>query len=144
ELVRACVESAGGRVIKRTGDGALARFDGPGQTIAAADELLRELAQLGLQLRVGVHSGECEVIGDDLAGLAVHIGARVAAKAAPGELLVSSTVTELLVGSGLRFTDRGVHHLKGVPGEWRLHALAEQEADSSPRRIEPPGVRMTP
>jgi class 3 adenylate cyclase len=144
ELVRACVESAGGRVIKRTGDGALARFDGPGQAIAAADELLRDVAQLGLQLRVGVHSGECEVIGDDLAGLAVHIGARVAAKAAPGELLVSSTVTELLVGSGLRFTDRGVHHLKGVPGEWRLHALAEQEADSSPRRIEPPGVRMTP
>jgi class 3 adenylate cyclase len=142
-LVRAHVERAGGRVIKSLGDGALAAFDGPARAIRAAEELVREAQQLGLELRAGVHTGECEAVGDDLSGLAVHIGARVADRAAPGEVLVSGTVKELVMGSGLRFADRGVHQLKGVPGKWRLYALAEEQADARAEHIEPPGVHMT-
>jgi class 3 adenylate cyclase len=91
-----------------------------------AEALNDEVAELGIQLRSGIHTGECEVIGDDLGGLAVHIGARVGALAGPGEIVVSSTVKELVVGSDMQFADRGEHELKGVPGSGHLYALGEE------------------
>ena len=112
-----------GRQIATTGDGALAAFDGPARAIGAARAIHRAVAGLGLTLRSGLHTGECETLGDDLGGIALHIGARVAECAAPGEVLVSSTVKDLVAGSNLRFTERGTHALKGVPGEWRLFAV---------------------
>jgi class 3 adenylate cyclase len=129
-LIRGHVEASGGRVIKSTGDGALATLPGPARAVRCARDLLREVGELDLELRAGVHTGECEAIGDDIGGLAEHIGARVAASARPGEVLVSSTVKDLVVGSGLRFDDRGEHDLKGVPGSWRLYALADSAADT--------------
>jgi class 3 adenylate cyclase len=131
-LTRTRVEDAGGRVIQHTGDGALATFPGPARAVRCAGDLLREAEELEIPLRAGVHTGECEAIGDDPRGLAVHIGARVAALAGPGEVLVSSTVKDLVVGSGLGFTDRGEHDLKGVPGPWRLYALADGASDAQP------------
>ncbi len=118
-----------GRVIKTTGDGILASFDGPARAVRAGISL-RDAApsELGVQLRVGVHTGECEAIGDDLGGIGVHIAARVQAAAEPGEVLVSSTVKDLVVGSGLRFADRGEHALKGLPDPWRLHAVVTDGA----------------
>ena len=102
----------------------LASFDGPARAITAAAEIGRALEPLDLPIRAGVHTGECERIGDDLGGIAVHIGARVSSAAAPGEVLVSQTVRDLVVGSGIEFEDRGSHELKGVPGDWRLFAVA--------------------
>ena len=130
-LLRDQVEGFGGRVVKSTGDGALASFLGPARAIRCAQDLLRAVEELGLTLRAGVHTGECEAIGEDLGGLAVHIGARVAAHAQPGEVLVSSTVKDLVVGSGLQFADQGEHDLKGVPGTWRIYAV-EHEAPGEP------------
>ena len=112
-----------GREVKTVGDGFLATFDGPARAIRCADALRGELASLGLEVRSGIHTGEVELIGDDLGGIAVNIGARIGAEAVAGEVLVSSTVRELVVGSGLEFADRGVRSLKGVPGEWRLFAI---------------------
>jgi class 3 adenylate cyclase len=114
-----------GRVVKSTGDGLLATFDGPARAVRAG-AAMRDAAskELDIRLRVGVHTGECEVIGDDLGGIGVHIAARVQAAAEPEEVLVSSTVRDLVVGSGLRFDDRGEHDLKGVPMPWRLFALS--------------------
>ena len=106
------------------GDGVLAAFDGPARAIGCACAIRDSVGGLGLQIRAGLHTGECEVMGSKLGGLAVHIGARVAAHAGPGEVLVSGTVKDLVVGSGIRFEDRGTHVLKGVPGEWRLFAVA--------------------
>ena len=126
-LVRAEVERRRGRFIKSLGDGTLATFDGPARAIEGAAAIRDAIAQLGLQIRAGLHTGECELIGDDVGGLAVHIGARVAATAQPGEIRVSRTVADLVAGSGLRFEDRGEHELKGVPGSWRLLAVAEPE-----------------
>jgi len=117
---RRSVEAERGRLVKNTGDGVLASFDGPARAIHAARELQDSLEPLGLQIRSGVHTGECERIGDDLGGIAVHIGARVGSAAGPGEVLVSQTVRDLVVGSGIEFEDRGQRELKGVPGEWRL------------------------
>jgi class 3 adenylate cyclase len=131
-LTRARVEDAGGRVVQHTGDGALATFPGPARAVRCASDLVHEAEELDLPLRAGVHTGECEAIGDDPRGLAVHIGARVAARAGPGEVLVSRTVKDLVVGSGLRFDDRGEHDLKGVPGPWRLYALAHGASDAQP------------
>lgn len=113
-----------GREIDTAGDGFLAAFDGPGRAVACAQTLAREMSRLGLEIRAGVHTGECEVMGDKLSGIAVHIGARVAALARAGEVLVSGTVKDLVAGSGLVFDDRGVRALRGVPGEWRLYAVA--------------------
>ena len=112
-----------GREINTTGDGFVASFDGPARGIRCAKAVIESTRKLGVQLRVGLHTGECEVRGDDLAGLAVHIAARVGALAAPREVLVSSTVRDLVVGSGLEFADRGEHELKGVPGFWKLFAV---------------------
>ena len=114
-----------GRWVKTMGDGFLATFDGPARAIRCAQSI-REAArsQFGLEVRTGLHTGEIELMGDDVGGMAVHIGARVGAAAGPGEVLVSGTVKDLVVGSGLDFDDRGEHELKGVPGAWRLWAVA--------------------
>lgn len=118
-----------GRVIKSTGDGILASFDGPARAVRAGMALRdRAPSDLGVELRVGIHTGECEVIGDDLGGIGVHIAARVQGAAHPGEVLVSSTVKNLVVGSELRFADRGEHALKGVPELWQLHAAIADES----------------
>ena len=113
-----------GRHIDSAGDGILASFDGPARAIRCGEAIRDTLRGLGLDVRAGVHTGECEVMGDNLAGLAVHIGARVSAAAGAGEILVSGTVHDLVVGSGIVFEDRGMRPLKGVPGEWRLYAVA--------------------
>ena len=123
-LVREQLERFRGREIDTTGDGFLAAFDGPARAVRAATAIVTGLREAGLDVRVGLHTGECEVIGPALGGIAVHIGARVAALANGGEVLVSSTVKDLVAGSGLCFTDRGVHTLKGVPGEWHLYAAS--------------------
>jgi pimeloyl-ACP methyl ester carboxylesterase len=114
-----------GRLVKTMGDGLFGAFDGPARAVRAG-VALRDAAsdELGVQLRVGVHTGECEVLGDDLGGIGVHIAARVQGAADPGEVLVSSTVKDLVVGSGLRFDDRGEYPLKGLSDRWRLHAVA--------------------
>jgi class 3 adenylate cyclase len=112
-----------GTEIKTIGDGFLATFDGPARAVNCAAAIVDSLADLNLPIRAGVHTGECELLGDDVAGIAVHIGARVMERAGPGEVLASSTVKDLVFGSGLQFSDRGVHALRGVPDEWRLFAL---------------------
>jgi class 3 adenylate cyclase len=112
-----------GREVKTAGDGFLATFDGPARAIRCACAISDAVRLLGIETRAGLHTGECEVIGDDIGGIAVHIGARVAALAGSGEVLVSSTVRDLVAGSGLGFQEHGLHTLKGVPGEWRLFAV---------------------
>jgi class 3 adenylate cyclase len=111
-----------GRLVRSTGDGILATFDGPARAIRCAGAIRDGLRGLGIGIRAGLHTGEVEMRADDLGGIAVHIGARVAALAAAGEILISSTVKDLVVGSGILFADRGTHILKGVPGEWRVFA----------------------
>lgn len=112
-----------GREVDRAGDGLLATFDGPARAIRCACSIRDRLRQLGLSVRIGLHTGECELVSGAIGGVAVHIGARVAAKADADEVLVSSTVKDLVAGSGLEFADRGLHVLKGVPDEWRLYAV---------------------
>jgi pimeloyl-ACP methyl ester carboxylesterase len=116
------VESQRGVVVKRTGDGLLATFDGPGRGVKAARAIGDAVRPLGIEVRAGLHTGEVERRGDDVAGIGVHIGARVGALAGPGEVLVTGTVKDLVTGSGLEFDDRGARELKGVPGEWHLWA----------------------
>jgi pimeloyl-ACP methyl ester carboxylesterase len=111
-----------GRKLDTAGDGLFAAFDGPARAVRCGAALARAVQPLGVQLRVGVHTGECEVLGDKYSGMAVHLGARVAAVAEPGQVLVSSTVKNLVVGSGIHFDDLGRHGLKGVPAEWHLFA----------------------
>jgi class 3 adenylate cyclase len=120
--VRAQLERFGGREVATTGDGFFASFSSPTQAVRCALAVEDVVRTLGVQIRAGVHTGEVEVRGTDLGGLAVHIGARVAAAARPGEVLVSSTVKDLLAGTEVAFEDRGEHELKGVPGSWRLFA----------------------
>ncbi|MFL5898146.1 MAG: adenylate/guanylate cyclase domain-containing protein [Solirubrobacterales bacterium] len=122
-IVRRQLSLHRGREVKTMGDGFLATFDGPARAIRCARALQGEVARLGLEVRAGIHTGEVELIGDDVGGMAVNIGARIGALAGPGEVLVSSTVRELVVGSGLEFADRGARALKGAPGEWRLFAV---------------------
>jgi class 3 adenylate cyclase/alpha-beta hydrolase superfamily lysophospholipase len=117
------VERQRGRVVKTTGDGLLATFDGPARGVRAAQAIVDRSHLLQLQVRAGLHTGEVELRGEDVAGMAVHIGARIGALAGPDEVLVSRTVTDLVVGSGLEFEDRGTHELKGVPGEWPVFAV---------------------
>ena len=123
-IVRRELARYGGREVETSGDGFFATFDGPTRAMRCAFAMRDAVGLLGLDVRAGLHSGECEVRDDKIAGIAVHIGARVAAGAAAGEVLVSSTVKDLVIGSAFRFTDRGLHALKGVPGEWRLYAAA--------------------
>ncbi len=119
-VVRANLERFGGREVETAEDSFLVTFRGPGQAIRCADAIVNATRPLGIQVRAGIHSGECEVVEDGLRGIAVHIAARVSAVAGPGEIVVSRTVKDLAAGSGIRFWDRGAHALKGVQGEWEL------------------------
>jgi class 3 adenylate cyclase len=112
-----------GRELKTTGDGFFAAFDGPARAVRCAQAIAGAAGGLGLGVRAGLHTGECELRGEDLAGLAVHIGSRVANLAAPGEVLVTSTVRDLVVGSGIEFDERGEQALRGVPESWRIFAV---------------------
>jgi class 3 adenylate cyclase len=123
-IVRSQLSRFRGREVKSVGDGFLATFDGPQRAIRCSMAVREAVAPLGIEVRAGLHTGECEIRGDDVGGIAVHIGARVSAMAGPGEVLVSSTLRDLVAGSGLAFEDRGTHTLKGVPGEWRLFSVA--------------------
>jgi class 3 adenylate cyclase len=131
ETVRHHLERHRGKLVKGTGDGVMATFDGPARAITCAVAIRDALKGLALDVRAGIHCGEIEIRGDDVAGIAVHTAARVAALASTGEVLVSRTVTDLVAGSGIEFIDRGEHELKGVPGSWRLFGVADQ---SPPRR----------
>ena len=121
--VRRDLEQYRGTEVKTTGDGFLAAFDGPARAIRCAQAMVADAHSLGVEVRIGLHTGECEVRGEDLAGIAVHIGARIAALAGDGEVLVTSTVRDLVAGSEIEFVDRGEHSLKGVPGTWRVLAV---------------------
>jgi class 3 adenylate cyclase len=123
-VVRSQLARFRGREVNTSGDGFLAMFDGPQRAIRCAMSIRDAVQSLGIEVRAGLHTGECEVRGDDIGGIAVHIGARVSALAGPNDVLVSSTLRDLVIGSGLEFEERGAHELKGVPGEWRLLAVA--------------------
>jgi DNA-binding NarL/FixJ family response regulator len=124
ELVRKLIGEHGGREIKTTGDGFLALFDAPARAIRCAMSIRDELRAVGVDVRIGLHSGEVELRGNDVGGIAVNIGARVAASGSAGDVVVSSTVRDLVAGSGIEFDDRGQHALKGVPDAWRLFAVS--------------------
>ena len=126
-LVRAELARFRGREVDTAGDGMFAAFDGPARAIRCAIAIASGVKRLGVAVRVGLHTGECEVIGSKVGGIAVHIGARVAGLARANEVLVSGTVKDLVAGSGMRFDERGTHTLKGVPGEWRLYAVAHEQ-----------------
>ncbi len=121
---RAAVEAHGGETVKTTGDGALALFTGPAQGVRCAEQVIADARELGLDIRTGLHTGEVERTRDDVAGLAVHLAARIMSLAGPGEILASRTVRDLVIGSELTFTDRGEHELKGIPDRWSLYAVA--------------------
>jgi class 3 adenylate cyclase/pimeloyl-ACP methyl ester carboxylesterase len=123
-VVRSQLARFRGREVNTSGDGFLAMFDGPQRAIRCAMSIRDAVQALGIEVRAGLHTGECEVRGDDIGGIGVHIGARVSALAGPNEVLVSSTLRDLVIGSGLEFEERGTHELKGVPGEWRISAVA--------------------
>ncbi len=130
-----------GRLVKWTGDGVLATFDGPARAVRSVLAIRASAGAVGLEVRAGVHTGECEVMADDIAGIAVHLTARVMATAQPGEVIASGTVKDLVVGSGLEFEDRGAHALKGVPGEWKLYAVTGDSEWSSIATAAPASVR---
>jgi len=127
ELVRRQLLRYRGVEVDTAGDGFFASFDGPARAIRCASAITSSVRELGLDVRAGLHTGECELVDGKVAGIAVHTGARVASQAQPGEVLVSSTVKDLVAGSGIAFEDRGVSELKGIPGEWRLFAVAPDE-----------------
>jgi class 3 adenylate cyclase len=135
ELMRAELERQRGREVKTMGDGFLATFDGPARGIRCGRAIADKVRSLDIELRAGLHTGECELVGDDIAGMAVNIGARIGALAGAGEVVVSSTVKDLVVGSGISFSDRGTRELKGVPGEWHLFAVDQVEAPPSSRLV---------
>jgi class 3 adenylate cyclase len=141
-LVRDCIEDHGGRVIRTAGDGSMCTLPGPEGAIRCAELLHEVVRPLELELRVGIHTGECERIGDDLAGLAVHVAARIGAAAAPGETFVSRTVSDLVASSGLNFASRGIHQLKGVPGDWELLAATGSTTVTSVP-AQPPKPRLS-
>jgi class 3 adenylate cyclase len=123
ETTRRLVSRNGGSVVKTTGDGVLATFDGPGRAIRCAGALGDELSKVDISLRTGIHAGEIEMRGADVGGLAVHLASRVMSAASPGEILVSRTVRDLVVGSGISFSDRGPHCLKGIDDKWQLYSV---------------------
>ncbi len=139
--MRELLSRFGGVELDTAGDGFFASFDGPGAAVRCAFAMRASLSEIGIEIRVGVHAGECERMGDKLGGLAVHIGARIAALASTGEVLASSTVRDLVVGSGLVFADRGVHRLRGVDEPWRLFAVEESAAPAV--RLSGPREHMT-
>jgi class 3 adenylate cyclase len=128
QVVRQELTRHRGHEVDTAGDGFFATFDGPARAVRCAANIVQALRPLGLEIRAGLHTGECEAVGDKVAGIAVHIGARVANAAAPGEVVVSSTVKDLVAGSGLRFEDRGMHALKGIPDPWHLFAVDQASA----------------
>ncbi|HSJ51606.1 MAG TPA: adenylate/guanylate cyclase domain-containing protein [Actinomycetota bacterium] len=128
ELARREIGRHGGREIKATGDGFLALFDAPARAIRCAASIRDGLRELGIEVRIGLHAGEVELRGDDVGGIAAHIGSRVLAEARPGDVVVSSTVRDLVAGSGIRFEDLGARRLKGIPDPWRLFAVAAPPA----------------
>ena len=140
-LVLDCVEEHGGRVVSTAGDGSMCTLPGPAIAIRCAERLHELLRPLDLELRVGIHTGECERIGNELSGLAIHIAARIGAAARPGETLVSRMVSDLVAGSGLNFTSRGIHQLKGVPGDWELLA-STSSTTTPPVPTQPPEPRL--
>ncbi len=142
--VRALISRYDGREVDTAGDGFLATFDGPTRAIRCAEEITAAVQTIGLDVRAGVHTGEIVLAGDDVRGIAVHVGARIAAMAGAGEVLVSSTVRDLVVGSGLRFDDRGLHSLKGVPDQWQLLAVAGGHSDDAPTVAIGPGNPLAP
>ena len=123
DVVRRALRRFGGREVNTAGDGFVATFSSPSVALDCAEEIVAAVSTLGIQVRVGIHAGEVEVRGQDIAGMAVHIGARIAALAGPSEVLASSTVRDIVTGSHRTFTDRGEHELKGVPGRWCVYAL---------------------
>jgi class 3 adenylate cyclase len=127
QVVRQQLARFRGREVKTTGDGFLATFDGPARAIRAAGAIRAELRELGLEVRVGLHAGEVELVGDDIGGIAVHIAARVMAQAGPGEVLCSRTVKDLVAGAGFAFAERGTRRLKGVPERWQLYVVQPAE-----------------
>jgi class 3 adenylate cyclase/pimeloyl-ACP methyl ester carboxylesterase len=127
-MLRREVERVGGRLVKLIGDGSLCTFDGPARAIRCAERICAAAGELDLRIRAGLHTGECEVIADDVAGIAVHIAARVSGHAAAGEVLVSRTVRDLVTGSGIALQSRGERELKGVPGSWELFAVGSETA----------------
>ncbi|MDT5235273.1 MAG: hypothetical protein QOF47_1260 [Mycobacterium sp.] len=136
EITADLVERFGGTVVKSTGDGHLATFDGPTQAIRCAEALRAEAEMLGIEIRAGIHTGECELMDNDIGGIAVHIAARILANAGAGEILVSRTVRDLVVGSGTGFEDRGSVELRGVPGIWQLLAVDRHGAPSGSAEAE--------
>jgi class 3 adenylate cyclase len=145
-VVREDLARFGGRELKSLGDGFLAAFDGPTRAIRCALAISEELRQVGFEIRAGIHTGECEAIGDDLGGLAVHIGARIGSLARPSEVLVSGAVCDLVVGSGVEFAESGTHELKGVPGRWRLYSVTgDRPKDSRPvHSVDHEAAALTP
>jgi pimeloyl-ACP methyl ester carboxylesterase/class 3 adenylate cyclase len=148
DITSALAERFGGTVVKSTGDGHLATFDGPTDAIRCAEALRSDAESLGVEIRAGVHTGECELLGDDIGGIAVHIAARIVSEAGAGEILVSSTVRDLAVGSGIGFEDRGLVELRGVPGHWQLLAVDPKGARSGSREaalvsVPTPSARAT-
>ncbi len=123
EITSDLTQQFGGKVVKSTGDGHLATFDGPTQAIRCAEALRADAESLGIQIRAGIHTGECELLDNDIGGIAVHIAARIIGEAGAGEILVSRTVRDLVIGSGTGFEDRGSVELRGVPGSWQLLAV---------------------
>ena len=146
EVVRAQIENFGGRAIKTLGDGFLAVFEGPAKAIRAARAMGAAVRPLGIEIRAGIHTGECDRRGEDLAGIAVNVAARIVAHAGAGEIVVSGTVKELVLGSGIEFTDRGTHTLKGVPDEWNLYAVSgDGRIDARPvSEVTPDVAALTP
>jgi DNA-binding NarL/FixJ family response regulator/class 3 adenylate cyclase len=134
-VIRSHLEHLGGREMDTAGDGFFAVFDSPGRGIECAKEILTSLREIGIDIRVAVHMGECEVIGAKLGGIAVHVGARILSTAGPGEVRVSSTVRDVVAGSGIQFRDQGIHALKGIPGEWHLYSVVGDHQASSPRVV---------
>jgi class 3 adenylate cyclase len=134
QVVRAGLRRWRGHEVKTVGDGFLATFDGPARAVSCAAEIVEGMEALGIEIRTGVHTGECELRADDVTGIAVHIAARVMNAAGPGDILVSSTVKDLVIGSGLRFADRGLHALKGVEDPLHLYALERPGAAQGPPR----------
>jgi len=130
-IVREELDRFGGHEIDTAGDGFLVTFDSPAQAVACACDIIKGVGRLGIDIRAGIHTGECEVLEGRVSGIAVHVGARIAATAGPGQLLVSSTVKDLVAGSGIDFDDRGAHVLRGVPGEWRLFLVHAESVPPS-------------
>lgn len=136
EITAETTQRFGGKVVKSTGDGHLTTFDGPTQAIRCAETVHHEAEKLGIEIRVGIHTGECELLGTDIGGIAVHIAARILGLAGAGEILVSSTVRDLVVGSGTQFQDRGNVELRGVPGRWQILAVDRHGTGGRSREVQ--------